>query len=115
MKTLLLDRSAWDLVLDASGNIAIASEPYSLAQDVASTAKCFQGECWFDTTVGIPQWQILGQWPSLEFVRAQYEAAAMTVPDVVDARCVFTSFEDRVLSGQIQVTDADGNTQGVSF
>jgi hypothetical protein len=115
MKTLLLDRSAWDLVLDASGNIAVASEPYSLAQDVASAVKCFQGECWFDTTVGIPQWQILGQWPSLEFVRAQYVAAALKVPGVVKARCVFTSFKDRTLSGQIQVTDEVGNTQGVAF
>jgi len=29
--TLLLDRSAWDLVLDSSGNIAMASPAYSLA------------------------------------------------------------------------------------
>ena len=115
MQTLLLDRTAWDLVLDANANIALASDPYSLAQDVASAVKCFQGECWFDTTVGIPQWQILGEWPSLEFVRAQYEAAALTVPGVVAAKCVFTGFENRVLSGQIQVTDEDGVTQGVSF
>ena len=34
--TLLLDRTVWDLLLDGSGNIAIATEPYATAQDVAS-------------------------------------------------------------------------------
>ena len=27
--TLLLDQSAWDLVLDVNGNIALAGTPYS--------------------------------------------------------------------------------------
>lgn len=31
--TLLLDTLAWDLAVDAAGNIAVATEPYSLAQD----------------------------------------------------------------------------------
>lgn len=31
-KTLLLDQSAWDLVLDASGSIALAAAPYLLNQ-----------------------------------------------------------------------------------
>jgi hypothetical protein len=32
MRTLLLDTVAWDLVLDVNGNIAVADEPYALAQ-----------------------------------------------------------------------------------
>ena len=39
--TLLLDQTEWDLVLDASGNIALASPPYALAQDVASAVRTF--------------------------------------------------------------------------
>jgi S-methylmethionine-dependent homocysteine/selenocysteine methylase len=31
MKSLLLDRDAWDLVLDANGNIAACWEPYARA------------------------------------------------------------------------------------
>ncbi|AJJ19826.1 hypothetical protein [Yersinia intermedia] len=52
--TLLLDRTAWDLVLDANGDIAMASLPYSIAQDVASAIKTFIGECWYDTSQGVP-------------------------------------------------------------
>ena len=64
MKTLLLDRTAWDLCLDSNGNIALASEPYSLAQDVASAVRLFLGECYYDTTKGIPYWtEVLGMLP----------------------------------------------------
>lgn len=107
MNTLLLDRTAWDLCLDASGNIALASDPYSIAQDVASAVKLFKGELWFDTTKGVPYWQeILGQWPPLPIVKAAIEAAAMTVPGVLTARCVISAFSDRSISGQIQFKTA---------
>ena len=33
--SLLLDQAQWDIVLDVNGNIALASAPYSIAQDVA--------------------------------------------------------------------------------
>jgi hypothetical protein len=39
----LPDRSTWDLVLGASGNIAEASAPYALAQDAASAIQLFAG------------------------------------------------------------------------
>lgn len=32
-RTMQLDVSTWDLTLDGSGNIAIADESYSVAQD----------------------------------------------------------------------------------
>ena len=66
MKTLFLLPSTNDLCLDVFGNIAVASDPYSLAQDVASAIKTFLGDCFFDTTIGIPYWStILGQVPNL--------------------------------------------------
>ena len=47
--TLLLDRTTWDLCLDANGNIAMATGPYAIAQDVASAVRL-----WHDTTKGVP-------------------------------------------------------------
>jgi hypothetical protein len=116
MRTMLLDRTAWDCVLDASGNWAMADQPYSIAQDVASAVKLFKGELWYDTTKGIPYWQqILGQWPPLAIVRAYIVTAALTVPEVVSAQCIVVSFLDRTITGQVLVTDTSGTTQTVSF
>jgi hypothetical protein len=115
MKTLLLDQVAWDLVLNASGNIALASNPYSLSQDVASAIRTFKGECWFNVELGIPHFQdILGQWPPLELVKAYVERAAKTVPGVDSATCVFVSLEDRELRGRVEITTAAGQ-QTVEF
>ena len=105
--SMLLDTAAWDLVLDASGNIAVATEPYSLAQDAASAIQTYLGEYYWDTTIGVP-WltQILGQAPSLALLKAQLAATAETVPDVASAKVFIGSFLDRNISGQVQVVSA---------
>lgn len=109
MDTLLLDTVAWDLVLDAAGDIAVASDPYSLAQDAASAIKTFLGEVYFDTTVGVPwEQQILGQAPSLALLKAQLVAAALTVPGVASATVFISAFADRQVQGQVQVTSTSG-------
>jgi hypothetical protein len=116
MKTLLLDRTAWDLVLDTSGNIALASNPYAIAQDVASAVKLFAGECWFDTTKGIPYFdQVLGHLPPQSVVKAYVENAALTVPEVAEAQCTLVSLKGRVLAGQIDVIDTAGVSHNVTF
>ena len=114
--TLLLDRSVWDLLLDASGNIALASEPYSLAQDAASAIRLFKGELFYDTTLGVPYFgQILGQFPPIALMKAKFVAAALTVPGVVDAVCYITGIEGRTVSGQVQVTDTAGRITVAAF
>lgn len=114
--TLLLDQGAWDLVLDSAGNIAVAQAPYSIAQDVASAVRTFLGECWYDTSQGLPYWQqILGKYPPLSFVRQKIREVALSVPDVAEVQVVITSFSARVLAGQIQIIDTDGVAAGVSF
>ena len=114
--TLLLDQTVWDLVLDANGNIALAGAPYSVAQDVASVTRTFLGECWYDTSQGIPYWQeILGDLPPLQYIAEQLQDAALTVPDVAAAQAVFTSFQGRSLAGQIQIIDTDGVANNVAF
>lgn len=114
--TLLLDLSAWDLVLDSSGNIALASEPYSLAQDVASACRTFLGECFFDDTLGVPYFQkVLGKTPPISDFQQYLVQAALTVPGVVSATCVIQSFQDRTVQGQIQFIDVNGVSQSVSL
>lgn len=116
MKTLLLDNTYWDLCKDAAGNIAVASEPYARAQDVASAIKTFLAECWYDTSQGVPYFQqILGKAPPIQYFKDQMVAAAMTVPGVVSATCVVESFQDRGVTGAVTFTDADGNTSTVPF
>lgn len=116
MNTLILDQGDWDLILDAAGNIAMATDPYALVQDVASAVRLFVGELWYDETQGIPYKQnILGHNPSLQYVKIQVEKAALTVPTVVLAKCTITSFRDRDLTGYVQITDAAGTVQTVQF
>lgn len=117
MDTLFLTPGEWDLTLDANGNIALASNPYALAQDAASACRTFLGEIYYQTNAGIPYWQqILGHLPTLQYVKSQLVAAAMTVPEVVSAQAFITGITaDRQLQGQIQVTDASGITTAASF
>lgn len=105
MKTLLLDRTTWDFVLDTNGDIAVASDPYSIAQDIASACRLFMGELWYDQTKGVVYNRILGKFVSLEFVKAQLVKAALSVPQVQSAIVVISGFEGRTITGgQIQFT-----------
>jgi hypothetical protein len=115
--TLLLDTQTWDLVVDSNGNIAVATEPYALAQDAASAARLFAGECWYDTSQGVPYWQaILGAMPPLSYLKAKYVEAAMSVPDVKKATVfIATITRDRVVSGQIQITGPGKQTAAANF
>lgn len=116
MDTLFLDPQAWDLTVDASGNIAIASNPYALAQNASTAIRTFLGECVYDTTIGVPYWQdVLGHFPALSIVKADLVNAALTVPDVTSAQVFITGVANRQIRGQIQVTDSTGNTTAASF
>lgn len=110
--TLLLDQGTWDLCLDALGNIAVASAPYAIAQDVASQVKTFLGECWYDNTQGVPYWQqILGQRPPASLIESDIENQALLVPDVASATATIGGVtKQRNAIGQLLVTDTDGNT-----
>jgi hypothetical protein len=112
MKTLLLDTLIWDLCLDAFGNIAVASEPYSLAQDVASAIRLFRAECYYDTTRGVRYFEdILGETPPLPLLKAELTHAAETVPGVTFAQAFIVVTVDRVVTGQVQCTSTAGDFQ----
>ena len=115
-KTLLLDNSAWDLVLDSNGDIALAAPPYAVAQDVASACRTFLGELWYDTTKGVSYWQkFLGKHPTTSQIASGFNAVALTVPTVAKANTVITSISGGKVRGQIQFTTIDGNSSTVNL
>lgn len=116
MTTLLLDVSSWDLIADAKGNIAVASDPYAKAQDVASACKLFLGELWYDTSKGIPWFEdVLGHAPSQGLMQALIEQAAMTVPGVVAARCTIDAVANRQVTATVRFTDDAGRANEVKL
>ena len=116
LSTLLLDQSAWDLVLDAHGNIALAGPPYALAQDVASAIRTFQGECFYNTTLGVPYFgSVLGKLPPAALLTQLINDQALTVPGVVRSQTIISGFDHSTVSGQVQFTDESGATANVNF
>ncbi|QHC34168.1 hypothetical protein [Komagataeibacter xylinus] len=117
MNTLLLDRSTWDLLLDASGNIAVASDVYAIAQDISSAVRVFLGECWYDTTQGMPYRQnILGRSQSVAAFEKQVEQVALTVTGVADAQCLVSGLTtSRQMTGTILFTTTSGSTGNVNL
>lgn len=110
-RTLQLDPASWDLMLDGSGNIAIADSGYSAAQDVASACLVFSGECYYDNTLGI-QWkeEVLGRRPTPGYIASKMEAEAQKLPIVDQASAViFFDKNTRQTRGVIRITDTDGN------
>lgn len=118
MKTLLLDVTTWDLCLDSGGNIAVAQAPYQLAQDVACAIRTFLEEVWYNDTLGVDYFgQILGHTPPLAVLQALLVKAALTVPGVVSAQAVISSFSrsTRTVVGQVLFVDSNGKTGKVSL
>lgn len=104
------------MTTDVNGNIAVASDPYSQAQDAASAIKLFAGELWYDTTKGIDYFgTILSKRPPLSLVRADFNAQALTVPGIVKSRVFFSAWMGRKLSGQVQIKNDQGNVSAASF
>jgi len=114
--TVYLDPTSWDIEADVFGNIARASAPYSLAQDVASAARLFAGELYYDTEKGIPYFdEILGMLPPISLFVSYLEGAALTVSGVVSAQCIVASINAREIIGQLQFIDETGELNNVSF
>lgn len=115
--TIALNPSTWDLTLDPTGSIAVLHTSSAIAQDVASAVQTYQGECWFDTTVGLPYFtQILGEGVNAPLWAGLYNQAALAVPNVAAAQTTFTAVtSDRKLSGTVEVIDTNGQTLNATF
>lgn len=116
MASLLLDTVNWDHCVDVFGNIAVASAPYSYAQDAACAMRLFAEELYYDTTQGIPYFSaILGHWPAPSVLKAYMTQAALTATGVASATMFFTSWTDRVVKGPVYVTTTSGVTVAINF
>ena len=94
----------------------MATNPYAIAQDVASAIRLFLGELYYNTNKGLPYFeQILSQSNPESVMKTQAELAALTVPEVVQARCTALYINNRVMTGTIEVIDTAGAAQNVSF
>lgn len=116
MTSLYINPLTRDLDVDANGNIALASGEYALAQDAACAIKTFKGEVFYDTSLGVDYLgEILGHAPALTLLKAQLEAAALSVAGVTKAQVFITSTAGRSITGQVQISDATGATAVVGF
>lgn len=119
MTTTLLLNSNWGLSLDANGNIAVANEPYSLAQDAASAIQTYLGEVYWDTTLGVPYLtQIFGLSPPLALLKQLLIKAALSAsPRIASAQVFFSFFNQatRQLAGQVQITSVTGQMAAQNF
>ncbi|MCU5775134.1 hypothetical protein N5923_23250 [Erwiniaceae bacterium BAC15a-03b] len=116
-KSLLLNTDAWDIGLDDTGNLAITSNPFAVAQDVACACSTFLGEAWYDTTLGIPYYErILGHWPGTQLINTKMQSEAKKLLYVQDAFCTVTvGKQSRAASGVMTITDTNSIQSTVQF
>lgn len=114
--TLLLDKDTWDLTLDDKGYLAVTTDEYAIAQNVANAVRLFTNDAYFDQQDGIPHFSVeLGHIPSESVVRARINETAKSVAGVVDAETELTNFNNRNLEGQIIITTDNGVTFNVTI
>lgn len=115
--TLYLDPRTWDLDLDTSGNIAVATSTYQRAQDIASSCRVFTQDMYYRQSEGIPySEQILGRsrYP-IGLYRSELYRRAMSVDGVVSVNINLNQLKDRELTGMIEFTDIENNTGSVGL
>lgn len=116
MRTLFLMPDSWDLALDSSGNIAVASSVYQQSQDVASACRTFLRDVYYDQETGIPYFEnVLGQYGyPLALFKMNLEEAAMSVSGVVSANAQL-KLTGRVASGSVLFTNEDNKTGEITL
>ena len=114
MNTLQLDAD-WDLAV-ANGTLVVASGGASIAQDVASEMRTFQGEVWYDWTRGVPYYQqVLGQPLNLQLLKQVLVVAGSKVPGVGLVVVYLTGPDaERSIGGQAQIYNTAGALIAVS-
>lgn len=107
MKTLFLHPEKWDLALDTQGNIAVATDTYQQAQDIASSCRVFLGDDYYNKGDGIPYLEsILGKsgYPISLYQRHLHDRSIM-VDGIVSVDVKLLQLKDRVQSGSIEFTN----------
>ena len=110
MKTIFLLPTTWDITLDSAGNLAVATEEYQQAQDIASSCRVFYGDDFYNKNDGIPYLEsILGKssYPIALYQRNLHDRS-MLVNGIVSAEVQLQRLDNRVLSGSIIFTNENG-------
>lgn len=112
--TLFLHPEKWDIWLDTSGNIAIATDEYQQAQDIASSCRVFLKDDYYNQQDGIPYLEeIMGKssYPISLYQRNLHDRS-MLVDGIISIDVQLKTFKDRILEGAIIFTN-DKDIQGV--
>lgn len=110
MKTIFLLPTTWDITLDSAGNLAVATDEYQQAQDIASSCRVFYGDDFYNKNDGIPYLEsILGKssYPIALYQRNLHDRS-MLVNGIVSAEVQLQRLDNRVLSGSIIFTNENG-------
>jgi hypothetical protein len=106
MNSLTLNKDTWDICLNSYGNLSIVSGKYRVAQDVATACRLFTDEAIFQVNRGIPYLnKVLGFKPNEQIIKEHIRNMALLVPNVANAQINFYEFKDRILTGEIIITD----------
>ena len=128
------DSSGWDLtttptkaslsVLQPTSqnqDIAFNTQGLAVAQDVASAIKLFQGELYYDTTLGVPYFgQVFTQQHNAAIINSLMQQAAFTVPNVVEAAASVSNLDangkpSRNITGTVKILDVNGEASGATL
>lgn len=108
MSELMLETSEWDLIPDQNGDIAVCSDPYATAQQVANECRLYQGEAYYAPDQGIPlDPDVFGGEASLAYVGMLMQEAALGVDGVVAATPNLYR-QNREVRGAVLVSTSSG-------
>ena len=103
-----------DMVVDAKGDIAVATDEYEVAQNVASACRLWLGEAMYDRTRGIPyKFKVLGNKADMALLDDWFRTEAMTVLGVAECE-PFLNIENRTLTGYLRIKTNSGETFNVT-
>lgn len=115
--SLQLDADSWDIGLDDTGALAVASEEHTILQDACAAAQTWLGEVHYDQSLGVSYEDAVlsGQTPSA-FYAADVENAVQAVPGVAAATChLLAPQKDRQHTGILVITTTTGHTAYVAY
>jgi hypothetical protein len=113
-----VDTAIRDLALDANddtyllnGDLVFVSGVEGIASDLRSRLQTFAGECFLDTSLGVP-WleKVLGHKPTPGELQAIFRSVILETPGVLSVQRLDVSTTARVLSVSFRATTATGAT-----
>lgn len=117
-RTLYLN-DKWDIFSDASGQIALVSGAYAIAQNAANAVRLFKNDAYLAQTRGIPHFEIeLGKAPAIAapILRTRIRETVLNVNGVTGAEVDLTFDESgRVMGGEVQATVLKSENVQIDF